>query len=75
MRATNDITIPGADFAAAIRRILPRARKKDLGGVSTAPAGAGLVLLSGYFASAIVPAEGTWTDTVATPAGASCAGW
>jgi hypothetical protein len=69
MRAANDITISAADFAAAIRSILPRARKKDLGGVAIAPAGAGLVRLSGYYASATVPAEGTWTDTVTIPAG------
>jgi hypothetical protein len=69
MRARNDVTIAGLAFATALRRILPRSPKKDLGGVTVAPAGPGMVKLSGFYADADVPAEGVWTDTVSVPGG------
>lgn len=64
MQAANDVTIDGRAFAAAVRSILPRSPKKDLGGITIASAGAGTVELAAFFASAKVTAEGTWTYTV-----------
>ena len=65
MKATNDATVQGGDFADAVRRILPRSPKKDLGGVIISPASPGILRLSSFYASMEMPAEGSWTDAVA----------
>jgi hypothetical protein len=65
MKATNDATVLGGDFADAVRRILPRSPKKDLGEVTIEPAAPGVLRLSSFYASMEVPAKGSWTDAVA----------
>jgi hypothetical protein len=68
MKAANDTTVAGRDFAAAVHRILPTSRKnkrKDLGGVTIALASPGVLRLTSFYASVDVPAEGTWTDAIA----------
>ena len=67
MRAANDVTIPGPALADALRRILPRDAKLDPGYVVIRPAGAGMVTLEGFYATASVPAEGAWSDAVNAP--------
>ena len=68
MQARNDVTIRGADFAAAIRRILPRQRAGQLGYVVISQAAAGAVRLEGFYAAAEVAAEGAWSDAIAANA-------
>ena len=68
MQAGNDITIRGADFAKAVRRILPRQRAGQLGYVVISPAAPGMVRLEGFYAATEVAADGAWSDPVAVNA-------
>lgn len=71
MKAANDTTVVTRDLAAALRQILPLARrntKKDLGSVTIAPAPSSALRLTSFFASVDVPAEGEWTDTISVSA-------
>jgi hypothetical protein len=65
MDARNDVTIRGVALAEAMMSILPRTVAGELGTVLLRPGTElGTVLLDAFYASAPVPAEGSWVDAV-----------
>jgi hypothetical protein len=75
MHTRNDIIVPAADIAAALRRILPaRAGRSGHAGphdrIAIAPAGEGMARLTAQGGSEDVPASGEWVDAVEVPAAA-----
>src|ERR1019366_5674714 len=68
MQPLNTMAVRGADFAGAVRRILPRQRAGQLGYVVISPAAPGAVRLEGFYAATEVAADGTWSDSIAVNA-------
>jgi hypothetical protein len=68
MQARNEVTVSGPEFAAALRRILPRRIAHDTR-VAIAPAGADMLRLTCGPASEDMPiTAGRWRDTGHAPA-------
>lgn len=58
------MTVGGADFAKAVRSILPRQRTGQLGYVVISQPGPSTLRLQGFYAGVEIAAERTWADAL-----------